>query len=155
MATDFHCFLGYISHLINLLQMKVKVKCLFNLRFCLRMHLFLGSTPYVFCIHFSLTILETKTTGKEGRGACVILFHGWGKEVCLLHVSSEAFMKWEGTVQFEAGDCEQFQALVEESDFLLFSHPLVLCHSLKGANCTLLCCSYSVAWLIRALQKKT
>ena len=40
MATDFHCFWGYISHLINLLQMKVKVKCLFNLRFCLGMHLF-------------------------------------------------------------------------------------------------------------------
>ena len=58
-------------------------------------------------------------------------------------------------MQFEAGDCERFQALVEESDFLLFSHPLVLCHSLKGANCTLLSCSYSVAWLIRAFQKKT
>ena len=58
-------------------------------------------------------------------------------------------------MQFEAGDSEQFQAFVEESDFLLFSHLLVLCHPLKGAICTLLCCSYSMAWLIKAFQKKT
>ena len=45
---------GCISHLINLLQMKVKVKCLFNLRFCLRMHLFF-TAHHIFSASISLS----------------------------------------------------------------------------------------------------
>ena len=60
--------------------MKVKVKCLLNFRFCLGIDLFFGGTPYVFCIHFSLTRLETKTTGKEGRGGWVSFFFMAGEK---------------------------------------------------------------------------
>ena len=63
--------------------MKVKVKCLLNFRFCLGIDLFFGGTPYVFCIHFSLTRLETKTTGKEGRGGWVSFFFMAGEKKCL------------------------------------------------------------------------
>ena len=155
MATDFHCFLGYISHLINLLQMKVKVKCLFNLRFCLGMHLFFWRhTMFSSSISLSPDLKQRQQGRKVEEAECHSSSWLGKRNVCLPHVSSQAFMKWGGTVQFEAGDSEQFQALVEESDFLLFPHPLVLHCSLKGANCTLLCCSYSVAWLIRAFQKK-
>ena len=70
MATDFHCFLGYISHLINLLQMKVKVKCLFNLRFCLRMHLFF-TAHHIFSASISLSLdLKQRQGRKEEEAEC-------------------------------------------------------------------------------------
>ena len=62
MATDFHCFLGYISHLINLLLMKVKVKCLFDFRFCLGIHLFWWHT-----MCFLHPFLSHQTWNKDNR----------------------------------------------------------------------------------------
>lgn len=135
MATDFHCFLGYISHLINLLQMMVKVKSLFNFRFCLGIHLFMVAHG-MFSASISLSPdLKQRQQGRKVEEAdCHSSSWLEKRNVCLLHVSSEAFMKREGTVQFEAGDSEQFQALVEESDFLLFPHPLVLLCSPEGSQ---------------------
>ena len=74
MATDFHCFWGYISHLINLLQMKIKVNCLFNLRFHLGIHIFLVA-HHVFSASISLSPdLKQRQQGRKVEEAVSFFF---------------------------------------------------------------------------------
>ena len=110
--------------------MKVKVKCLFNLRFCLGMHLFFGGTLYVFCIHFSLTRLKTKTIGKDDVGGAPgdILLHGWSEEISIFIFLLR--LLWNDEEQNSSKARQELnmviltssRALVEESSLLLFLH---------------------------------
>ena len=97
---------------------------------------FFGGTACVFCIHFSLTRLQTKTIEEEGTGGSlsVLLLHGYGRK-CLLHLSSWAFVsEEEPTVQPKARQedlrlvipCKSSWALVEESGLLCSMHLIVL-----------------------------
>ena len=90
---------------------------------------FFGGTPWVFCIHFSLTRNWDHIEGRFGRLPEYRSSSWSGKRnVCLSSSFLSGFCEVRRKVQpqgqagFECGDSEQFQALVEESGLLLFPH---------------------------------
>ena len=50
-------------------------------------YIFFGGTLCVFCIHFSLIRLKTKSIVKEGTGdSLIVILHGWREEMSVFFI---------------------------------------------------------------------
>ena len=137
--------------------MKVKVKCLFDFRFCLGIHLFWWHTMCF--LHPFLSHQTWNKDNREGRqGRLSAFFFMAGEKKSL---SSSCFFRgfyevrrysaiWGWWFLAVPGTCGRVRFPLVPT----WMYPLVLHSSLKGANFTLFCCSYSVAWLIYSLAEE-
>ena len=85
----------------------------------------------------------------------LILLHGWSEEISIFIFLLRLLWNEEEQNSSKARQ-DLNMVILTSSHALLFPHICIpgLPPSLKRANWTLLCCSYSVSWVTRAFQEK-